>query len=337
MPMLHSKNTETRLEIARRHTHTCMNDESKPQTSIGMWRRAALGPISACLIGGGLVSSLGCGGEELEQRDLGNTGSELEAAGGAGADRTPVVVAGAVDPFIEGQWVGHAEDPFAASGPNGERPSYTFPSGSSQILLDIFVGDGYLPGGQITFGAGPAPAPRPGVAYPPGFAAQVRPEVTGTLEIQLPPVEGFSYPLQEHISRSTSDVGTAAGVLSLGYAPNAAYERWCALQPPRQTGEDTFDCVTVLDPSDPAALCASEFADGSVERFDCNLYNMCLAENVCHCTETECTLARVPANDLWLTRDGDDLLVTFVGAVFDYGSDARYLPVGMARFQRVVE
>jgi hypothetical protein len=51
-------------------------------------------------------------------------------------------------------------------------------------------------------------------------------------------------------------------------------------------------------------------------------------------TETEC-YGSGELNDLWLIRDGEDLLGTLVGAVFDHGTPARYMPVGTIRFQRV--
>jgi hypothetical protein len=294
-----------------------MNIETSTRSNIDGWRCSAIGSACAVLFSG----SLGCSGEALEQRDLGNTGTELEA-GDPGADRQPVILAeAAVDPFIEGRWVGHAEDPFAPSGPDGERRLYTFPSGSTEITLELFAGSS--PGGQITFGSGPVPVPQSGVGYPARFAGW---------GVQLPPVEGFSYPLQEHILRTTGDEGTAAGVLSLEYVPNAAYESWCPLQTPRDTHEGTFDCVGVIEPDEPAEQCGP---DDDV--FECNLYNLCLTRNLCTCNEAKCWLAPVSPHGLWLTRDGEELLVSFVGAVFDYGTPGRYMPVGLARFERMSE
>jgi hypothetical protein len=301
-------------------------------TTAGL-RHALIGAL-ACITSG----SFACAGEDLDRRDLGNSSNLLTSDDDPTAsDRSPVIGPdGAIDSFIEGHWVGHAENPFASSGPDGSRPTYAFPSGSTDITLDLSLADPTFPTGQIVFGAGSVPEPLASVVYPPGFVAQAW-VTSGSAGVPLAPLEGFVYPLYEAIMRTTGDVGLAAGALSVGYAPNAAYEEWCALQTPRPTGDGRFDCLTLSASDDPTALCSSGGPDGPTERFDCNLYNLCGADNVCRCTETECAIAPVARTLLWIVRDDDDLLATLAGATFDYGSPARFMPVGMVRFQRAID
>ena len=294
------------------------------------------------LCAGLAVISLGntaCG-DDLQQRDLGNTETRLAAAEETGADRSPVIIDGRLDPFLTGHWIGHAEDPFSPSGPDGERPTYTFPSGSTEITLDLAVGeDGqYSAQPSLTFGAGPAPAPLRNVSYPPGFDTSNLPVAGSRGEIPLVPVEGFRYQLAEDISRTTDDRGIAAGVLNLGYLPNEPYDLWCRLQPPNEVDPQIFDCVQPTH--DPNARCVvgNPENDSDATRVDCDVLNLCHASNVCSCTESGCFAAPNTAHQLWLVREGENLLGSFVGSVFDYGATPpRAMPVGTVRFERASE
>jgi hypothetical protein len=275
-------------------------------------------------------SAFGCAARDLEERDLGNTSPPLISNEPAQpGERLPVVGPdGWVDSFVEGHWVGLAENLFAPSGPNGERPAYAFPSGSVAFTLDISLEDPTDPSGQIIFGAGAIPEPEPGLIYPPGLTIPIIP--IGSLALPLPPQEGRPYALREYVMRVGGDSSVGAGALALSYVSNAAYADWCALQAPRPRGDGRFDCRIESDPDDPTALCSEGDA-----KFDCDLFNLCQSSNICQCNEAQCELAGGERGDLWLIRDGDDLLGTLVGAVFDHGFAGRYLPIGSVRFQRV--
>lgn len=288
---------------------------------------------------GGLALSACASTDELATRDLGNTSARIvpPTEPARGGDRTPVVLpSGAIDPFVEGRWVGRAEDLFGASAPNGERPIYSFPSGSSDITLELELNTSISAvGGSIAFGSGVLPAPLPAVAYPPGFSASMA--LGGSYiapDVPLPAFEGFSYSLRESVYRTSEDVGPTAGAIAVGYAPNEIYANWCPLQTPRPLGNGGFDCSSPAPPGADVS-CSTIDEDGTEEHFDCDLLNLCQARNICDCTETGCELAFTPSHHLWLIRDGEDLLGTFVGAIFDYGNPSRFLPIGTVRFQRV--
>jgi hypothetical protein len=103
-------------------------------TSASDLSRSLMGALACVSIG-----SMACASADLDERDLGSTSPQLTLSENpVSSDRRPVVGAdGFVDPFIEGHWVGHAEDLFAAAGPDGQRPVYTFPSGSTEFTLDL--------------------------------------------------------------------------------------------------------------------------------------------------------------------------------------------------------
>jgi hypothetical protein len=285
------------------------------------------------------VGSMACARADLDERDLGSTFAQ-SSADPPEADRTPLVGPdGDVYPVIEGRWIGHAEDLFAPAGPDGERPIYTFPSGSTEFALDLwfdrgirhgsqFFDQNWVPFGQLVFGAGTVPEPLPGVVYPPGFVRPAGP--SNASDVQLAPLEGLAYSLEESVLRVSQGVGVAEGTLALGYNASAAYEAWCSLQTPRPLGDGRFDCLALSENTDPnAPLCSA-----GEERYECALADLCDARNICSCTETECH-GSGELIDLWLIRDRSDLLGTLVGAVFDYGIPGRYMPVGTIRFQRV--
>jgi hypothetical protein len=322
-----------RLEMARSPTLTVMTHftassrNSRPR--LAQRRSLELIVSLAC-------TSLACAANDLDERDLGNTSPPLIISDDPATpgERLPVVRAdGSVDPFIEGHWVGQAEDLFAPSGPGGARPAYAFPSGSTDFTLDISLADPRFPEGQIVFGSGAIPEPERGVAYPPGVIAR---QQSSSLELLLPPQEGRAYPLLEQIMRFAADRGVNAGALALSFPSNGAYVEWCALQLPRPTGDGRYDCLRFSDPGDEQATCGLSFGeDGVVSNFDCDLGALCSAPNVCECNEDACQVAEGAYSHLWLMRDDDHLLGTFVGAVFDHGNPGRPLPVASVRFQRV--
>jgi len=251
-------------------------------------------------------ASLACANDPLDQRDLGNTSGLLTSE--PEPDRTPLVGAdGEIDRFIEGRWLGHAENPFAASTVDGERPVYAFPSGSTDITLELSLETGLLEG-QLVFGSGSVPAPETGVAYPPGFDPQ---RALGESELQLPPVEGFVNLVDQSTIHFPDGIG--GDIPAASYDSNAAYDDWCRLQPPVPTDDGRFECRS--DDSDVQELCN--------------------ASNLCTCTETECR-AGESITDLWIVRDGDGLLVVPDRLYLDYGVlIGRTRPAGSVRFERV--
>jgi hypothetical protein len=244
---------------------------------------------------------------------------------------------GSIDPFALGHWVGQAEDLFSPPGPDGDRPPYTFPSGATQMLLDLSLVNPAAPNegitGQIIFGEGHMPEPMSGVAYPPGLDATR----TSTLEAgaaSLPPFEGFSYFLRQSSYGGAPEQGMAAGALALEYSANESYADWCAVQPTRSDGAGNFDCLTPIprDSIPPSGATCTSRESGGVVRYDCGVGYICQA--MCACTRTGCRPAQNSTVQLWLVREGAGLDGTFGRAVFDYGDAVRFLPVGNVRFQR---
>ena len=281
------------------------------------------------------LAAVACGGSELEQRDLGNTTVSDST------ERTSLIHEDkSIDPFIAGHWLGEAEDLFSPPGPDGKRPTYTFPSGSKQVTLDLSFGDplqNVFPpnvAGRITFGEGPVPEPTAGVVYPPGIT-----HTYGDLAT-IPPLEGFAYSLLNDRMSSSA----ANGAFPVGYIATQSYTDWCPLQPARLDVSGNFDCITPLVPPDVPASGGScndrqEVKDpttgitfGTNLSYDCSLKWLCQA---CQCAKKGCTVAfsERPVQ-LWLMRSGEDLLGNFVRAVFDYGDGQNYLPVGNVRFKR---
>lgn len=300
------------------------------------------------------LAALACGGGELEHQDLGNTSAAVDSDPNA---RTPLLTidgaSGAVsdvviDPFIVGHWVGQADDLFSSPGPDGARPSYTFPSGSQQIALDLSLFDalhaGEQPGlpspdtqlmmakGQIVFGEGMLPEAEAGVVYPPGI--HLPPVVVSDPNATLtagPPIEGFAYDLVARPSRPSD----GEGALPLSFDLSEAYASWCPLQSPTPSPlvPGRYDCFPTTAGNEGGSISASDPTTGALISWD-PLYQW--ACQACACTALGCMPANgVSVIQVWLTRSGPDLLGTLVNAAFDYGSAASsYLPIGTVRFQR---
>src|SRR5262249_37149794 len=127
-------------------------------SSISQPARAALLLVSGLLLSG-------CGGSAAS-RNLGDTGDQSPALS------TPTATPGPTSPgdFV-GSWIGEAEDPLAP--PQGTKPAaYHFPSGSTQILLDIPMQDTpqLIFGDALTVALGPLTPSSPELqgAFPPG-------------------------------------------------------------------------------------------------------------------------------------------------------------------------
>jgi hypothetical protein len=275
------------------------------------------------------LASAGCSADALSTSKLGDT-SDVVALG-SDAPRIPVVNSdGSVDPFVAGNWIGHAEDLFHTAVVPGQRPTYVFPSGSSDIYVQITLGDGPV-SGTLRFGSRDAPQPQADVPY--GAGLDYDAEVLATGGQVFAPVEGAPYPLWEEV---LSPRGSSSAI-GLGYRQDSAFNDWCPLQPSLSNGDGAFSCVgaAASTAGDSAAgiPCDVTLGDGSHRDVDCNLLTLC--EWVCDCREDGCFMnTNGPINDLWVAREGDQLIGNFAGAVFDYGEPGRFMPIGTVRFDR---
>jgi hypothetical protein len=291
-------------------------------------------PLSLCAACLGLAGSA-CSSDDLPASKLGNTSDLLVAMEiEQSAQRVPVVSAeGGVDPFLAGDWVGHAEDLFGPSDANGQRPTYVFPSGSSDIYLHVAIGGSAYPEGTLRFGRRQAPPiPEAGVPFGDGIDYSYVLFNPGGSRL-YPPIEGFTYSLSENIARlGTETDGYSA--IALGYSQEQAFSGWCPLQPSVPVGDGSFNCVGAGGYGIGAGeLCPVSLQDGRQQDMDCNLVALCVS-SICECTNDGCVAAETPPDELWLTREGDQLIGYLSGAVFDYGEAGHFMPVGAIRFDR---
>ncbi|HTV19294.1 MAG TPA: hypothetical protein VMG12_11500 [Polyangiaceae bacterium] len=192
-------------------------------------------PLSLCLAACAALLGVAC--EGVEPRDLGSTSAPITLDEPFRSD---------INEFA-GRWVGSAEDILAL---NGNGPVYQFPSGSTQIVLDVAGADGTSSqdgpvAGSIRFGEGDAlPAPTdPDSGYPAGVSydalLQYGGEGIGVAFIDdgtLPPFEGVDYPIStrgELISEETGETTAADGVVSFTFSANQPLDAWCQLQTPQ--------------------------------------------------------------------------------------------------------
>lgn len=196
--------------------------------------------------------ALGAGCQSPETHELGLTESaqnlELESES-TEPFFTPIAPFG-------GLWIGQAENPLA---PAGADRTYHFPSGSTQILLDLTDPEVYY--GKLTFGAGETPPPPtdPNVGYPVGVDyAELLSYVDPPLVVPpstnpLPPFEGFEYtanrrvPADELALNDDLNFDAADGVIKLQYNTSELLQPWCALQTPLAGSNGHFDCAPEFD------------------------------------------------------------------------------------------
>ena len=289
------------------------------------------------------LASIGCATNDLPERKLGNTNDLLVNAAPA-TERLPVVTAnGAPDPFVVGDWVGQAEDLFASSGVDGQRPTYTFPSGSSEIRLRIDVDESItILRGTLSFGSRELPAPQTNVPYGDAnnyyFSSMFQ-----FGPVQFAPIEGFVYSLSESGLRLSTGAQETILYSALGflYAQNQAFKAWCPLQPSGPVGDGRFSCLGAggLAGADPSVgiPCVAFAPDGSEREVDCDLATLCEVDSgVCTCDEGGCTAnAEGPVHTLWVAREGEQLIGHIAGAGFEYGEPGHLMPIGAIRFTRV--
>jgi hypothetical protein len=192
---------------------------------------------------------------EAEPRDLGFTQSAQDLA------TEPT------EPFFEdatqfaGRWVGSAAETLALS--DGSTRPYTFPSGSSSIVVELEIDEFNNLVGSITFGEGAPlpPATDPDVGYPAGvayddllgYSDRVElpdgTQIASTIPTHLapPPFEGVAYALSLFSGYVVNDdpVQVADGVASLRFNSFAPLEGWCELQTPYefQNSPGLFTCI----------------------------------------------------------------------------------------------
>lgn len=265
-----------------------------------------------------------------------------------------------------GRWVGVAEDPLAFG---GAREAYTFPSGSTEFLLELLEPAELRTGslqGTLVFGSGGPPPP---VDPERGFPTDVdyidlsyfeRNGLNATnYEGPLPPYEGHAYEVREILWRTffhTDDDGNpilADGILPLEFDTGELLAPWCELQRPLPATGTELSCVkgnssVASDDNE----CFTSFSDLTLEReaeiaamgvsllpeqVDCSKLFLCRTQ-VCACTETGCAFDRQGRRrwrgELHLRRDGDSLTGVFTNLVV---LNERQMPVqlGTVRFTRI--
>jgi hypothetical protein len=282
--------------------------------------------------------SSGCGWlDHVPVEDLGSTDDGLSAP--PSSDPIPEKeFPEQIDPGFEGHWVGYVEDPFR-TGTDGQPTRAVFPSGSTEVTLDYrFEGEFFTPVATLIFGAAPAPAPVRGEAYPAGvnhyfsFLSGF-----GSYPFEAPIVEGFEYPLTELDPRySGSDPGNAS---LLRFVQLAAFAEWCAVQEGLPQGDGDFECLGAagLSGGDPLLgdPCIVSHADGTEDEVDCNFASMCLSD-LCACSAGGCVFGREQTlSEVFLERQGDQIIGTISGATLDSGRPGWYSPMGTLRLQRV--
>jgi hypothetical protein len=285
----------------------------------------------------GWGSGCGFGGAPIE--DLGNTGRGLGLRAPEAIPEKEFLEQ--IDPGFGGHWVGYVEDPFQRD-ELGQPVPAVFPSGSTEVTLDYrFDGERFTPSATLVFGAGPAPVPERGVAYPPGINHYYTGLRTARgYSFRAPVVEGFEYELTEQDpSLEGHDPGSAS---LLTFVELAAFQQWCGLQVPQPISADRFGCLGAsgFGGGDPlgGVPCTAFSADGTEQPVDCNFAVMCIASDLCRCTAENCYFDQfLKLSDVFLERQGDQIVGTVSGATLDSGRPGWYTPMGTLRLSRIDE
>lgn len=269
--------------------------------------------LFAVLIGLAAAHTAGCHSvDDLPLEHLGNTHDELPL-GAPPAGSSP----------FDGHWLGHAESS-AYRGADGQPAVYTFPSGSTDFVLDFdFDGEVFV-AGSIVFGAGAVPEPESGVAYPPGF------DELPTLSYRPMALEGFVYRLTD-VTDSFGEPGSKV----FAYEQSEAYATWCPLQPSILVEAGYYNCSgagggggSVSEDGGPSS-CFQTFADGSSEPVDCGFATLCMG-HVCECDAQGCAYNREMVGQIFVTLDGSELSANFPGTVVEGAGS-----LGTVRFERL--
>jgi hypothetical protein len=325
--------------------------------------RIHLGPSTlwACLAASCALAGIGC--EGAAPRDLGSSSSPFTLDAPFSSD---------VSEFA-GRWVGSAENILAL---NGDQATYQFPSGSTQIVLDVAPGDNESGAGPlegyIRFGSGePLPPPTdPDSGYPAGLSYDALLSYGGdglgvfADDRALPPFEGVDYPVGSRGELTASESGAtdaADGVLSFTFSGNQPLDAWCQLQTPYPHGgypngyaciPDTGGGLEVWSPGTDA-MCGLNGPNDASNCTDPSEFPNCLefGEPVAYvncdkaflCSSSDycaCSAEGCSAADtgsrLTVRRVGDELVGVFQNAVFANERNLR-TPLGEVRLQRVID
>jgi hypothetical protein len=266
-------------------------------------------------------------------RDLGQTGETIETP--PAAVPQPELISD-----FSGVWIGQAEDVLSnQERPGAPPPLYTFPSGSSRILLDIHLVDGTL--GTLTFGEAkpPPPATDPNVGYPPD--PNFEPVWNMSNSGQRPPTEGLAYVIHDAGVNGADfnlwardypgdDIDfftqghVADGKLDLAWDADQLYRPWCELLTPA-------DCDFPLGISSGTGDGCGwlPVIGGELIPIDCLKAQLCLEDR---CSFDPGTPARIGGLTLRFTSEGLIGLFSDTGFVNERGYRTQ---LGTVRFTRV--
>jgi len=251
-----------------------------------------------------------CGGA-TDSHNLGDTADGSDTSTSASA-RTTVLA------DFTGAWVGEADDPLAPS-QDGKPAVYHFPSGATQIRFEFT--DPLQQSSSVTFGAGASP-PWPASlerGYPPSvdYAANFDFESQ-----EFPLVEGYAYQMEavNYGGRVyPPPLAVPDGVLHLVYFPTAVIQPWCEGQKAVPTG-DGYSCMGGSswgyggkDADSPPTFCTVD-----ENQIDCGKYYLCAGPPTatgsappCACNDHGCQPDTSKRKDVFLSRDGDQLVGVF--------------------------
>lgn len=293
---------------------------------------------------------------DLPIRDLGDTREPLNSADvtlESPPASTPIASDNISD-FI-GNWVGTAEDPFGVPDQAGRLSLYHFPSGSTQVRLEVSDDENWPI--KLRFGAGGPvpPATDPNAGYPDDEAYQ---EYLRLSAGSLAPFEGFDYNgrqsgyawnRQKDDPASGGRRGALGGVfndqLNVSFSTDTIIDSWCALQtanscdtrPFYSTWSETDDRSCWYD-SEEQRACGRESPENWAECYanaepstpvDCNVAGLC---NRCACRSLDADCGNVPIAGLALQRTADGGLVGVFNDLLVFSSSDFVTRLGTVRF-----
>jgi hypothetical protein len=278
---------------------------------------APLSGSSTMALLGSCLLSLAC--SSGAPRDLGSSSVSF-----ASDDQPPLT-----QQDLSGAWIGQAEDPL---GPwqNGAPGLYQFPSGSTQIRLVIDTNSAQLVNASLTFGIGDPP-PWPAVlseGYPPTVDYTAPPIWNSFV---LPPVEGYPYALYTDDTPGMVYVMPASppdGPMKFSFNPLQWLSPWCHLQIASESPSGDYTCAGSnpgydLTPGQMLGTAPASCHDGD-QSLDCNKYYLCVGpaangppnDPACACSHDHCAIDDAQQMDLFLSRDGADLVGIFSNGLF---------------------
>lgn len=298
-------------------------------------RTVILTHASALACGSTLLLLAACSGG-ADSHNLGDTAEGIQATA---APRATVM-----DDF-KGSWIGVAEDPLAPRRA-GEPAIYHFPSGASQIRFEFpEPPNSYVTTSYVTFGEGEPPP------WPASLDAGYPPDVdyrANWYSTYVAPVEGFTYELgalNYDFGGFPPPAEVPDGVLHLVYLTNEAIAPWCDAQTASPTPSG-YSCLggaaagfSIEHSGAPPIECIVDEAP-----VDCGKYYLCAqaangyggpaagAPPPCACTEGGCQINGT-LSDLFLSRDGDDLVGIFSNTGFSRAGGT-FSALGQVRFHR---